>query len=176
MAERRVAPGDHVCVSFDEPREAGAVAADVLKAGQEDGAVSIAFVPSEIRTAITHALGDHPALDEVIWRNPADAYGRAFDPDGFVARFKAMAKTETRPVYVIGGAHEPVQSFTTPDEWARYEQLATETAVECGMVVLCLYDTRLHAPEYLHNEDAHPLHAHDGVIRRNEAYSYAPAA
>ena len=175
-AARRPAPGDHACACFDEPEEIAEVAADMLAAGHDDGALLIGFVDQDVKQVINEALGDHPARDEVIWHPASDTYGSAFDPDAIVKRFVAMAKTERRPIYIVGCAHEPIESFTSADEWDRYERLATEKTVECGMAVLCLYDVRLHGDAVLAaGERAHPLHAHGSALQRNEAYAYQPA-
>jgi hypothetical protein len=56
--------------------------------------------------------------------------------------------------------------------------MAHETAVEYGMTVLCLYDTRLHDARMLEaGLKTHGLSVdEDGRLLRNEAFDYEPPA
>jgi hypothetical protein len=172
---RALAPGDHVCATFTDPRQIAPLAAQTLRAARGHGALPVAFAAPDVRGAIEHALGSGAATaEDVDWRDPADAYGGAFDPDGIVGHFVAMARDEQRPICVIGCPHEPIDAFTTRTEWERFERLITDAAVDSGLTVLCLYDARLHEPHALeHANGVHPLHEANGQVSRNEVYAWS---
>jgi hypothetical protein len=101
-----------------------------------------------------------------------------FSPESVIGRFREIAELEPRPVFVVGCADEPIQDFTSIQGWTQYERMAHEIAVEYGMTVLCLYDTRLHDPRMLEaGLRTHGLEADaEGRLMRNEAFDYEPPA
>ena len=169
--------GDHCCVTFDAPADIAPLCTHIIRTGLADGARVIGYPPRSLREAVTTMLESHET-DAVEWHASDDVYGTSFDADAVVAQFRDMAEAETRPVYVVGGAERPLSDLAPPDEFRRFERMATELAIETGMVVVCLYDRALQGDGHLEAaEETHPLASGDGAaIKRNERFVFAGAA
>ena len=181
FAEARAVPratshGDHSIAVFDDYEQVAPIATQFVDQATLAGGLVMAAVPDELERLILERL--HPEdQGGIFWEPPSDTYGPTFSPEQVIDRFKEIAESEERPVYVVGCADEPIQTFTSRADWMRYERLAHEVAVEYGMTVLCLYDTRLHDDMMLREGlRAHGLKAEDGEFRRNEAFDYEPPA
>jgi hypothetical protein len=145
----------------------------VIRHGLDAGARVVSHAAGPVEDAIRREL--RPDEDELVeWGSPEDVYGPGFDPDDVVARFVAIAEAEPRTVYVIGAAARPFQTLVSTEAYADYERKATEATTAAGMVVLCMLDRTLHAPEHLlaclHT---HPLAADGRDVKRNERFVYA---
>ena len=115
----------------------------------------------------------------IAWEPPSDTYGPMFNPEEVVERFRGIAETDDRPVFILGCADEPIQTFTSRQGWQQYERMAHETAVETGITALCLYDARLHDETMLRaGLETHGLKADldEARIHRNEQFDYEPPA
>ena len=170
---REIDHGDHCCVSFADPAEVVPLCVGILRRGIAESARVIGYPPHAVRLLVDEALTAEEA-GAVEWQEPESVYGDAFDADEVVARFRAIAEDEERPVYVVGGADQPLSNVASADEFAAYERRATALATELGMVVVCLYDETLQPKSHLDARDAtHPLTSARGALRRNGDFVYA---
>jgi MEDS: MEthanogen/methylotroph, DcmR Sensory domain len=170
---RNLTHGDHCCCSFTTPEEAAPLCAHVIRAGLAENARVMVFVKAELADAITAQLTPEEA-QAVEFGGADDVYGPGFDPDETITRFRAIAAEEQRPVYVLGGARRPLDTLVDREAFERYERMATETAVELGMVVICLYEEGLHAHSHVTVRDAtHPLTTEGGPVRRNADFVFS---
>lgn len=174
---RAVSYGDHSVAVFDEFEQVAVLATQFIDHGLVNGALVMVAVPQGLEDLILENLEPDEAR-QIAWEPPSDNYGPTFSPDGVIDRFREIAELESRPVFVVGCADEPVQDFTSIEGWTQYERMAHETAVEYGMTVLCLYDARLHDARMLEaGLRTHGLVADgEGVLHRNEQFDYEPPA
>jgi hypothetical protein len=174
-APRTLGDGDHCCVPFDTPEDVAPLCAEIVRAGLAEGARVMAHPPGGLRRAIEDELeADEAAAVE--WADPAGLYDDGFDPDGTVAAFRQIAEAEPRPLWVLGGPAVSPSTFTTLEDFRRFERLITEGSVDTGMVVVCLYDRAVQDPEFVAaGEETHPLAGEGDAIRRNERFAYASA-
>jgi MEDS: MEthanogen/methylotroph, DcmR Sensory domain len=173
---RGVSHGDHSIAVFDDVEQIVPLAVQFIDQALLAGGLVMAAVPQELEDAILAKMHPEDAVG-IAWEPPTDMYGPAFDADANVARFREIAETEPRPVFVIGCPSIPMQDFTSVDAWIRYERLAHELAVDEGITVLCLYDARLHDDEMISaGLRTHALAGEDAEFRRNEAFDYDPPA
>lgn len=174
---RAVSYGDHSIAVFDDFEQVAGIATQFIdQARLAQGLVMVA-VPQDLEDLILERL--HPEDQTgIAWEPPSDSYGPTFSPDGVIDRYREIAETEPRPVFVVGCADEPIQDFTSIEGWVQYERMAHEIAVEYGMTVLCLYNARLHDARMLEaGLKTHGLAADDdGILRRNEQFDYEPPA
>jgi hypothetical protein len=174
---RAVSYGDHSIAVFDQFEQVADLAVDFIREGLSVGALMMVALPQDLEDLVLEQLEDDEAT-RIAWEPPSDSYGPMFSPESVIARFREIAQLESRPVFVVGCADEPIQDFTSIQGWTQYERMAHETAVEYGMTVLCLYDTRLHDARMLEaGLKTHGLAADDeGRLMRNEAFDYEPPA
>jgi len=172
---RAVSFGDHSIAVFDDFEQIAELVAGFVRHGIEEGALVMAALPAALDDLVLLRL-DADEARKVAWEPPSDSYGPLFSPESVAGRFRAVADEEPRPVFVVGCADEPIQDFTSLDDWTRYERLAHELAVDYGMTVLCLYDARIHDQRMLEaGLRTHGLAADDeGHLMRNEAFDYEP--
>ena len=170
---RTLGHGDHCCVAYDDPADIAPLCARILRAGLAAGARVLAYPPPDVRALVEAALepGEVAAIE---WSCGREMYGEAFDADGVIERFRALAAADPRPVYVLGGFEEPLETVTTPEAYNRFERMSTEGALDTGIVVVCLYDRRLHDPAFIETGDeTHPLAGAGATVKRNERFVYA---
>ena len=174
---RAISYGDHSIAVFDEYEQVADIVAEFVRHGREAGALVMVAVPQALDELVVERL-DPDETEDIAWEPPSDSYGPLFSPDGVIDRFREIAELEPRPVFVVGCPEMPLQDFTSIQGWMEYERMAHETAVEYGMTVLCLYDTRLHDPRMLEaGLKTHGLTTdEDGRLLRNEAFDYEPPA
>ncbi|HEX8123758.1 MAG TPA: MEDS domain-containing protein [Solirubrobacteraceae bacterium] len=183
FAEAKVVPratnfGDHAIAVFDDFEQVAAIATQFVDQANLAGGLVMAAVPQGLEDLMLERM--HP--DDVVgifWEPPSDTYGPTFAPRQAIDRFIDIAESEDRPIFVLGCADEPIQGFTSKEGWVEYERMAHEVAVQYGLTVMCLYDTRLHDAEMLRaGLSTHGLRADpdDGELRRNEAFDYEPPA
>lgn len=174
---RAVSYGDHSIAVFDEFPQVADLVTAFIRDGLRCDALVIAGMPQGLEDLVLERL--EPAEARTIaWEPASDTYGPLFHPENVIDRFRQIAILESRPVYVVGCPEEAIQGFTSLHDWVLYERMAHETAVEHGMTVLCLYDTRLHDARMMEaGLKTHSLAA-DGENRfvRNEAFDYEPPA
>jgi hypothetical protein len=170
---RELTHGDHCCAGFEIPDDVVPLLLHVIRTGLTENAHVIAYPQEQLRRALAERLTpDEEAA--VNWGPSGDVYGPGFDADEVIGRFRGVAEASDRPVYVIGGSELPLHALADADEFRRYERLATEAAVELGMVVVCAYDRTLpHAEHVAAGEETHPLATSGGPVKRNERYVYA---
>ena len=173
---RATSYGDHSIAIFDDFEQVAPMATQFVDQATLAGGLVMAAVPDELERMILERL--HPDdRNGIFWEPPSDTYGPTFSPESVVDRFRDIAESEGRPVFVVGCAQEPIQNFTSAEGWVEYERLAHELAVEYGMTVLCLYDTRLHDDTMLRaGLKTHGLKVEAGQLHRNEAFDYEPPA
>lgn len=170
---RELAAGDHCCAAFDDPADVAPLCAHVIRAGVQAGARILTWPQAELRELIVAALEPSEA-EAVEWMEAAEVYGDPFDADAVVTRFRRLAEGEPRPVYVVGGFDSALEDRTTVEEYRRFEHLATAAAVDTGMLVICLFDRRLHGEEFHGSgEETHPLASEGGAVKRNERFVFA---
>jgi hypothetical protein len=171
---RRLTPGDHVCVTFDTPDDVAPLCAHIIRSGLAENARVIAYPQDALATAIT-AILEPAEADAVEWQ-PADSiYGPGFDPDDVIEHFRLLAASEDRPLYIVGGSQRPFAELCDDAAFRRFEQGATEAAIDLGMVVVCLYERELQRGAHLDaGEETHPLASEDGApVKRNERFVFA---
>ena len=173
---RATSHGDHSIAVFDDYEQVAPIATQFVDQATLAGGLVMAAVPDELERLILDRL--HPEdQGGIFWEPPSDTYGPTFGPQQVIDRFIEIAESEDRPVFVLGCANEPIQSFTSREGWVEYERLAHETAVEHGMTVLCLYNAGLHDPAMLEaGLKTHGLTAESSHFRRNEQFDYEPPA
>ena len=174
---RGISYGDHAMAVFDDFPQVAELVTDFIRDGQRSDALVMAALPQGLEDLVLEQLEPEEART-VAWEPASDSYGPLFHPEQVIDRFRQIAVLEPRPVFVVGCADEPIQGFTSLEDWMRYERMAHETAVEHGMTVLCLYDVRLHDPRMLEaGLRTHGLAADDEHrLLRNEAFDYEPPA
>lgn len=172
---RAVSYGDHSIAVFDEFEQVAPIAVQFIDQGLLAGGLVMVAVPQALEDLIHERMRPEDEFG-VFWEPPSDTYGPTFSPQDVVERFREIAEAEgDRPVFVLGCADEPIQTFTSRQGWVEYERLAHETAVAYGMTVLCLYDARLHDETMLRaGLKTHGLRFDAGELRRNEAFDYGP--
>lgn len=172
---RATSYGDHSIAVFDDYADVAPIARQFIDQAVLAGGLVIAALPQQLEDLVLEQM--HPEDQHGIsWEPPSDTYGPTFSPQGVIERFSQIAEDDYRPVFVVGCAEEPIQTFTSREDWVLYERMAHETAVKYGMTVLCLYDARIH-DEYMLREGlrTHGLEVDgDGETRRNEAFDYEP--
>lgn len=170
---RDLCPGDHCCLSYEHPREAVPVAVRLIRQGLDAGGRVLVYVPGALESAIRAELsGDEQG--RVDWGAADDVYGPGFDADDVIARFTALAESEPRTVYLLGGSARPLETLMSREEYARFERRATDVATSTGLVALCLLDRTLHASDHhLDGLHTHPLAADGDAVKRNERFAYA---
>lgn len=170
---RTLSGGDHCCLGFDDPADVAHLCAHVIRTALADGARVIAHPPPDVRAAIEPLL-DPAEAATVEWADSDLLYRPGFDPDASVAAFRAIADSEPRPIYVLGGPGVDLCALMTPEELRRFEHLITQGTSETGMVVVCLYDRRLQSADSVEaGRETHPLTSDDGgPIKRNERFAY----
>jgi hypothetical protein len=175
---RATSYGDHSIAVFDDFEQVAPIAAQFVDQAVLAGGLVMAAVPDALEQLILGRL--HPDDQAgIFWEPPSDTYGPTFAPEPVIERFREIAETEDRPVFVLGCAGEPIQNFTSRQGWEQYERMAHELAVEFGMTVLCLYDARIHDEQMLRaGLRTHSLEVDtcDGRFRRNEQFDYEPPA
>ena len=171
---RATSYGDHSIAVFDDFEQVAPIAAQFADQASLAGGLVMALVPQELEDLILEQL--HPDdSNSIFWEPPSDIYGPTFGPQQVIDHFVEIAESEDRPVFVLGCPHEPIQSFTSREGWIEYERLAHETAVEYGITVLCLYNTRIHDPEMVEaGLRTHGLKGEGSEMLRNEAFDYGP--
>jgi hypothetical protein len=170
---RTLVRGDHCCLSFGTPAEAAPLCAHVVRQGLGERARVLVYVRQEMQDAIRGQLTETEA-QAVEFGDADEVYGPGFDPDATIARFRAIADAESRPVYVLGGSARPFETLVDAEDFRRYERMATETAVAMGMVVVCMYEAGLHSQQHLDARDeTHPLTTDGGPVKRNGDFVYA---
>lgn len=169
---RTIVHGDHCCLAYDDPAEVAPLFAAVLRHGVAEEAHVIAYPPADVRALVEQALSADDR-DAVAWQEPQSVYGDDFDAAEVVERFRAIAESETRPVYVLGGPDRPLTSFATPEEFMRFERRVTELGSQLGMVIVCLYDRSVQ-PDAMVDVGCttHPLAAAHGALRRNDEFVF----
>jgi DNA-directed RNA polymerase subunit RPC12/RpoP len=174
---RAASYGDHSIAVFDAFEQVADLVVEFIKDGRRADALVMVAVPTDLDDLVVQRLTPEDTAG-IAWEPPSDSYGPLFNPERVIDRFREIAMLEQRPVFVVGCPEEPIQDFTSLEGWVEYERMAHETAVEYGMTVLCLYDTRLHDPRMLEaGLKTHGLTADDGGrLLRNEAFDYEPPA
>lgn len=170
---RPLTAGDHCCVWFDDPEQVAPFCAETIRDGLAKDALVLAYPQPRLEEA-TRALLDAGERERVVWGEPDEVYGLGWDGDEVVARFREIAAAEDRPIYVLGASARPLDTLGTADEFRRFERLATEVAVETGMVVVCLYDRSLQPEGHMTAAcETHPLESSGAALRRNDEFVYA---
>lgn len=175
---RATSYGDHAVAIFDDFEQVADIATQFLDQANLAGGLVMAAVPQELEDMILERLHPEDQIG-IFWEPPSDTYGPTFSPESVIERFIDIAECEDRPVFVLGCADEAIQTFTSLEGWVDYERRAHEAAVEYGVTVLCLYDTRLHDDTMMRaGLRTHGLSydAADGQPRRNEEFDYEPPA
>jgi len=170
---RELAPGDHCCLSYDDPAAAAPACVRLIRQAIADDGRIIGYLPKALEEAVRREL--RPDEDaRVEWDDPDNVYGPGFDADVVIENFVAIAEAEPRQVYLLGGSARPLETLMTSEEYADFERRATEATTASGLIALCLLDRRLHAPgHHLDSLHTHPLAAAGDEIRRNERFVYA---
>jgi hypothetical protein len=169
---RVVAHGDHVCVWFDEPEQVAPLCVHLIRTGLAEGALVVAYPQAVLAAAIKDQLTEDERA-KVDWHESADVYGPGFDPDDVVARFRTVGEAEQRPVYVLGGAESRLDELGAAEVFRRFERLATEVAIDTGMVVVCLYDRSFQPQGHVEAaEETHPLETSGATVKRNEDFVF----
>ena len=172
---RATSHGDHSIAVFDDFPQVAPIAKQFIEQATLAGGLVIAALPQGLEDLVLELM--HPDdCHGISWEPPSDTYGPTFSPQGVIDRFVQIAEDDYRPVYVVGCPDEPIQTFTSREDWILYERLAHDNAVEHAITVLCLYDARIH-DDYMLREGlkAHGLEVGaDGETRRNEAFDYEP--
>jgi hypothetical protein len=172
---RATSRGDHSIAVFDDFAQVVGVASQFVDEAVVAGGFVVAAVPQELEGLIRTRLRADP--DAIAWEPPGDTYGRSFEPHPVIEHFRGIAAAEDRPLFVLGCPDEPIQGFTSHAGWLEYERLAQETAVEDGITVLCMYDTRLHDEAMLRvGLVTHGLTVKGDRFCRNAAFEYQPPA
>ena len=174
---RAVSYGDHSMAVFDDFPQVVELVVDFVRHGQRRDALVMAAIPQGLEDLVLEQLEPEEARG-IAWEPASDTYGPLFSPTSVIDRFRGIAEMESRPVYVVGCADEPIQDITSLQDWIQYERMAHETAVEHGMTVMCLYDARLHDARMLEaGLRTHGLVGGDEQrMLRNEAFDYEPPA
>ena len=170
---RTIAAGDHCCAAFDDPSDVAPLCAHVIRTGLTEGSRVLSWPQADLRELIVAAL-EPDEVAAVEWMEPAEVYGDPFVPEAVVQRFRTLAEGEERTVYGVGGFDSPLERHTTPAGYRHFEELATKAAIDTGMLVVCLFDRRLHGAEFLETgERTHPLASDGGAVKRNERFVFA---
>ena len=170
---RDLRPGDHCCATFEAPEELAPLCLHVIRAGIAEGARVFAYPQAALAEVLRAGLSAEEVA-AVEWGASDSVYGPGFDADEVIARFRAIAEAEERPVYVIGGSETPLSELADAEEFRRFERLATEAAVDLEMLVVCTYDRSLPHPEHLDaGAETHPLMTTGGPVKRNERFVFA---
>jgi MEDS: MEthanogen/methylotroph, DcmR Sensory domain len=172
---RATSYGDHSIAVFDDYPQVAPIARQFIDQAVLAEGLVIAALPQALEDLVIDLM--HPDdCHGISWEPPSDTYGPTFSPRGVIDRFSQIAEDDYRPVYVIGCPDEPIQTFTSREDWVLYERLAHETALKYDMTVLCLYDARIHDDFMLRTGlRTHGLKIdEDGEARRNEAFDYEP--
>ena len=104
---RATSYGDHSSAIFDEFEQVAPIAAQFVDQASLAGGLVMAAVPDELEHLIQERL--HPEDQTgIFWEPPSDTYGPTFAPQEAIDRFVEIAKTETRPVFVLGCADVPI--------------------------------------------------------------------
>ncbi len=173
---RATSYGDHAIAVFDDFEQVADIATQFLDQANLAGGLVMAAVPQELEDMILERLHPEDQIG-IFWEPPSDTYGPTFSPDSVIERFIDIAECEDRPVFVLGCADEPIETFTSLEGWIEYERRAHEVAIEYGVTVLCLYDTRLHDDTLLRaGLKTHGLQFQlsDALQRRDEEFDYEP--
>jgi hypothetical protein len=171
---RGVSHGDHSIIVFDDYEQIVPLAIQFIDQAVLAKGLVMAAVPQELEDMILERMHPDDSVG-IAWEPPTDTYGPAFDADAVVGRYREIAEVEPRPVFVLGCPGMPIQDFASYEAWVLYERMAHATAVEFGMTVFCLYDTRLHDEDMMAaGLRTHALVNEDGRLVRNEAFGYEP--
>ena len=171
---RAISYGDHSIAVFDDFRQVAPIAVQFIDQGLLAGGLVMVAVPQPLEDLIHERMAPEDEIG-VFWEPPSDTYGPTFAPQAVADRFREIAELEDRPVFVLGCPDEAIQTFTSREGWIEYERLAHEIAVDCGLTVLCLYDSRLHDETMLRaGLKSHGLRFESGDLLRNEAFDYGP--
>lgn len=171
---RAVSYGDHSVAVFDDFQQVAPMAVQFIDQALLAGGLVIAGVPQELEDLVHERMNPEDELG-VLWEPPSDSYGPTFSPDEVVERYREIAELEDRPVFVLTCADEAIQTFTSREGWVEYERRAHQTATECGLTVLGLYDARLHDDTMLRaGLRSHGSRFESGELMPDEAFGYGP--
>lgn len=171
---RELGPCDHAALVYDDPALVAVFCARYLTEGIDRGDRVVAVAPDDLRALVQPLLAaDVNVLIE--WHATDAVYGE-FDADRVAAGYDALLAAEPRTVRILAVTNSEIAVGVEPAEAERYERLAHELVARHAATVVCLYDTRGLAEEYLGAATRrHALTVVEGEVRRNEAFEYTPA-
>ena len=158
-----LAPGDHVCLVYDDERRRDELLLSFLDAGVQRGERVIYLAdgadtrigPQLAAAAAPGQVTVVPSWDEYVCGDTLD-FARAYD-----AWQAAVAETQAQGFPVLRAAGEPPEIATRNGhrhELCDYERRANELFADKNFVAICVYDTRkTHPAALLGVLDAHPI-------------------